>query len=87
MKVHKSGLELAKEASAAAKAAGAAPASPGAAARGPAVRAAARAAQDWAQWDGQPMGNLIKPRLSKLEKQQAAWKAAERAHAAKQQPK
>ena len=48
---------------------------------------AARAAQDWAQWDGQPMGNLIKPRLSKLEKQQAAWKAAERAHAAKQQPK
>jgi hypothetical protein len=33
------------------------------------------------------MANLVKPHMSKLEKQKAAWKAAERAHAAKQQPK
>jgi hypothetical protein len=72
MKVHKSGLELAKDA------ASKLPQTPVGArkAHAPQSRASARLAADWAAWDGEPMDNLMVKPMSKLEKEQAAWKAA-----------
>jgi hypothetical protein len=67
LKVHKSGLELAKEAAAAAAAEGGA---------GGLSRAAKREADEWAQWGGQPIGNLVVKHESKMEREVRLWKEA-----------
>jgi hypothetical protein len=70
MKIHKSGLERAKEA------ASGLPTTPaGARKAATQSRAAQKLAAEWGAWDGQPMDGLLKRLESKLEKDAKAWKA------------
>jgi len=68
LKVHKSGLERAKEAAEGEEGA------PVVSER--VARQAAREASAWAAWEGQPIAALGKRKLSQLEVAQAAWKKA-----------
>jgi len=71
MKVHQSGLEKAKAEAVAARGEGG-PAAPA----GLPARSAQREASGWEAWGGQPITSLVKPHVSKMEREVARWKQA-----------